>query len=876
VVRQAQTNGIKSLQIHLGISMFKSGADVKNQSYLLQILENSPDGIFTIDFELHIRYVNSAFCRLIDYTEQELLGSSITDYLGDINILGTCMALVEKTGKCNDQETIFKRHDGSVVHISKNVQAIKDEAGNVTDILIMVRDMSQLHYLNKDLEIAKQQLKQYADNLENVLTEREEALYLAKERAEVTLASIGDGVITTDAAGRVTFINPVAANLTGWSLDDVLDKPLSDVFNIVNEDSRQKVINPVDLVLRDGKTVMLANHTVLIARNGMEYNIEDTAAPIFLSDGSLIGCVLVFHDVSDKHRLQNAVRWQAAHDVLTNLPNRMLLADRFDRALARAQRHQMLLAVCVIDLDEFKPVNDRYGHSVGDKLLVEVAKRLTTIIRGDDTAARLGGDEFVLLLGDINDVDELELIMSRVLASLSMPYLIDNKSISISASIGSALYPIDHKDTDTLLRYADQAMYQAKQHGRNQYQPFNANVDQQITSSHQTLKRVQKALLDNELVLHYQPKVNMRTGEIVGMEALLRWQHPEQGMIPPLDFLPQIEMTELIIDIGEWVMDQALQQILAWVKAGKSWVVSINIAALHFHRGDFLQHLKDALARYPDVPPDLLEIEILESVALGDINQVNQLIRDCQTLGVSFSLDDFGTGYSSLNYLKRLPAETLKIDQSFVRDILDDRDDLIMVEAVINMGKVFNRKVIAEGVETTEHGVLLMRLGCDFVQGYGIAKPMPAIQVLDWANTYVADPAWAMWAGTEWKLDDFPLLVAQHDHLKWVKRLIMSVEQRNVTLNQTEITDAHQCRFGHWYYGYGVERYGQLSEFVAIEPLHNQVHEIGTAIMQACKQDDLKTARSLCATLLIAKDNILAQLTQLQKAIKLGHYKVSV
>ncbi len=856
--------------------MFKTGADIKDQAYLRQILENSPDGIFTIDFELHIRYVNSAFCRLIDYTEQELLGSSIIDYLGDINILGTCMALVEETGKCNDQETIFKRHDGSVVHISKNVQAIKDEAGNVTDILIMVRDMSKLHYLNKDLEIAKQQLKQHADNLESVLTEREEALYLAKERAEVTLASIGDGVITTDAEGRVTFINPVAAHLTGWSLDDVLDKPLSDVFNIINEDSRQKVVNPVDLVLRDGKTVMLANHTVLIARNGMEYNIEDTAAPIFLSDGSLIGCVLVFHDVSDKHRLQNAVRWQAAHDVLTNLPNRVLLADRFDRALARAQRQQMLLAVCVIDLDEFKPVNDRYGHSVGDKLLVEVAQRLSAIIRGDDTAARLGGDEFVLLLGDVNDVDELELIMRRVLASISMPYLIDNKSISISASIGSALYPIDHKDTDTLLRYADQAMYQAKQHGRNQYQPFNANVDQQITSSHQTLKRVQKALLDNELVLHYQPKVNMRTGEIVGMEALLRWQHPEQGMIPPLDFLPQIEMTELIIDIGVWVMDQALQQISAWVKAGKLWVVSINIAALHFHRGDFLQHLKDALARYPDVPPDLLEIEILESVALGDINQVNQLIRDCQILGVSFSLDDFGTGYSSLNYLKRLPAETLKIDQSFVRNILDDRDDLIMVEAVINMGKVFNRKVIAEGVETTEHGVLLMRLGCDFVQGYGIAKPMPALKVLDWANTYVADPVWAMWADTEWKLDDFPLLVAQYDHLKWVKRLIMSVGQRNITLNQTEITDAHQCRFGHWYYGYGVERYGQLSEFTAIEPLHNKVHEIGTAIMQACKQDDLKTAKSLCATLLIAKDGILAQLVRLQKAIKAVHYQGGV
>ncbi|MEQ1668672.1 MAG: EAL domain-containing protein, partial [Sulfuriferula sp.] len=596
--------------------------------------------------------------------------------------------------------------------------------------------------------------------------------------------------------------------------------------------------------------------TVLIARNGTEYNIEDTAAPIFLPDGSLIGCVLVFHDVTDKHRLQSTVRWQAAHDVLTHLPNRVLLADRFDRAIARAQRHQTLLAVCMIDLDEFKPVNDQYGHDVGDKLLIEVANRLTHIIRGDDTAARLGGDEFVLLLGDIIDANELELTMSRILASLSAPYLIDNKHIVLSASIGYALYPMDHEDADTLLRHADQAMYLAKQHGRNQWQMFDPSLDKAVTANLQTLKRIKQALHNNEFILHYQPKVNMRTGVIVGMEALLRWQDPEQGMIPPLHFLPQVEKNELIIDIGIWVMDLALQQISAWFKAGKSWVVSINIAALHFSSGHFLQHLKDALARYPDVPPDLLEIEILESVALGDINQVNQLIASCQTLGVSFSLDDFGTGYSSLNYLKHLPAETIKIDQSFVRDILDDRDDLIMVEAVINMGRVFKRKVIAEGVETAEHGVLLMRLGCDFAQGYGIAKPMPAIQVLDWANAYVADPAWAMWADTQWELNDFPLLVAQYDHLKWVKQLVLSVEHHHVTLDQAEITDVHQCRFGHWYHGCGAQRYSQLDEFTAIEPLHNQVHATGAAIIQACKNGDKEQAKILCTTLLVTKDNI--------------------
>lgn len=841
---------------------------IKDQSYLNQILENAPDGIFTIDFELYIRYVNPAFCQLINYTEQELIGSSITEYLGDLDVLDVCMKLVQETGKCTNQETTFKRHDGSMVHIAKNVQVILNEDGSTKEILVTIRDMTQLQYMNKELESSKQQLKQYAENLELMVADREQALYLAKERAEVTLACIGDAVITTDEVGQVTFLNQIAVNLTGWEMGDALGKPLPEIFNIVNEASRLKVENPVDSVLRDGKTMMLANHTVLISQTGVEYNIEDSAAPIFLADGTLIGCVLVFHDVTEKYNVQNILHWQAAHDALTNLPNRVLLTEQFNRAISRAQRQQTMLAVCMIDLDGFKPINDHHGHDVGDKLLIEVATRLSTIIRGDDTAARLGGDEFVLLFSDIHNLDEFELIITRVLASISAPYLINDIQISaLSASIGVSLYPLDEVDADTLLRHADQAMYQAKQRGRNQWQLFNRSLEAQIQSSHQTLQRVKEALCNHEFVLYYQPKINMRTGLIVGMEALLRWQHPEQGMIAPLDFLPQVEKTDLIIDIGVWVMDQALQQISVWVKAGKSWVASVNIAALHFQSGIFLQHLKDALARYPDAPPGLLEIEILESVALGDISQVNQLICDCQALGVSFSLDDFGTGYSSLNYLKRLPAETLKIDQSFVRDILESSDDLIMVEAVIKMAKVFNRTVIAEGVETVEQGVLLMRLGCDLAQGYGIAKPMPAIQLMDWANTYVAAPVWSMWADIQWEIDDFPLLVAQYDHLKWIKRLILSVSDQDIQVNQAEITDTHKCRFGQWYYGHGTQHYGQLCEFIAIEPLHNQVHEIGVAIVQACKEMDKEVANTLCATLLIAKDAILAQLVRLQEAI---------
>ncbi len=692
------------------------------------------------------------------------------------------------------------------------------------------------------------------------------ALYAEKERAEITLASIGDAVITTDAEGRVTFLNHVSSQLTGWDASEAIGQPVAEVFHIVNEATRARVVSPVDEVLKNGKTVNLANHTVLIARNGKEYNIEDSAAPIFLHDNSLLGCVLVFHDVSEKHQLLKSVRWQAGHDVLTGLPNRVLLADRFARALANAKRQKNLLGVCLMDLDQFKPVNDLYGHDMGDRLLVEVTARMNQAVRSEDTVARLGGDEFVMLLGGLVDIPQLELVLRRILEAVSAPYLIEGHSIDISASIGVAIYPLDEVDADTLLRHADQAMYLAKQAGRNRVHWFDVAHDRQTQTSQQMLSSIREALQDNELCLYYQPKVNMRSGKVVGMEALLRWLHPQQGLLPPLEFLPLAEQSDLIIEIGEWVIEQALQQSAAWSAAGKDWPVSVNIAARHFQLPDFLDRLKAILARYPDVPPQRLEIEILESVALGDMNHVQQLILACQTLGVKFSLDDFGTGYSSLSYLKQLPADTLKIDQSFVRDMLDDQDDLALVEAVIGLAAAFGRKVVAEGVETIEHGVLLMRLGCDIAQGYDIARPMPAAQVMDWAAQFTPAPKWGRWAG-KWDIRDFPLLVAQHDHLDWVRRVLLAVEDAPLPLSHEQLIGHQQCRFGLWYYGEGKARYGHLAEFTAVEPVHVQVHQVGTEIVHLHAAGKLEVARELCHTLPGLKDQIVERLEALQLAM---------
>ncbi|MES2236396.1 MAG: EAL domain-containing protein, partial [Pseudomonadota bacterium] len=699
------------------------------------------------------------------------------------------------------------------------------------------------------------------------------ALYAEKERAEITLASIGDAVITTDAEGCITFINHVASQLTGWPASEAVGQPMADVFHIVNETTRARVVSPVDEVLKNGKTVNLANHTVLIARDGKEYNIEDSAAPIFLRDDTLLGCVLVFHDVSEKHQLLKSVRWQAGHDVLTGLPNRVLLADRFQRALANARRQKNLLGVCLMDLDQFKPVNDLYGHDMGDRLLIEVTARMNQAVRSEDTVARLGGDEFVMLLGGLADRQQLELVLRRILETVSAPYVIEEHTISISASIGVAIYPLDEADADTLLRHADQAMYLAKQAGRNRFHWFDVANDRQAQTSQQTLARIREALQDDELCLHYQPKVNMRNGDIVGMEALLRWQHPQQGLVPPMDFLPLAEQHDLIIEIGEWVIEQALQQNAIWSAAGKDWPISVNIAARHFQLSDFLDRLKAILARHPESPPQQLELEILESVALGDIQHVQQLIYSCQALGVKFSLDDFGTGYSSLSYLKRLPADTLKIDQSFVRDMLDDTDDLAMIEAVINLASAFNRALIAEGVETAEHGVMLMRLGCDIGQGYGIARPMPAAQVLDWAAQFTPDPKWRQWASAQkWDISDFPLLVAEHDHLAWIKQVLDTVaHQAPLSLTHEQLTNHHLCRFGLWYYSHGQARYGHLPEFTSLEPIHAEIHRTGTQIIHLYSTGQQAAAQALCHTLLTLKNNIVDLLYALHRVALTGN-----
>ncbi|MCE1113863.1 MULTISPECIES: putative bifunctional diguanylate cyclase/phosphodiesterase [Pseudomonas] len=554
-------------------------------------------------------------------------------------------------------------------------------------------------------------------------------------RAAVDAAAIFS---ETDLRGRITYVNQQFCSISGYSREELLGANHRILNSGLHEPS---FFLDMWRALAAGR--VWKGEICNRAKDGSLYWVDSTMVPLIdPHTGKVRKYVSIRFDVTEKRQLLHTLQWRVGHDVLTGLPNRAYLSDLLNQALAFSRREDVPLAVCMLDLDGFKAVNDGYGHAVGDLLLVQVAKRLQGILRGGDAVARLSGDEFVLILRYVQGPQQLQAALQRVLQALAAPYVVREHSLTLSASIGVTLYPQDDEDTDTLVRHADQAMYVAKQRGRNRYHLFDVTQEQELKATHQTVARVRRALRGGELCLYYQPKVNMRSGQVMGFEALLRWLHPSKGPVPPGDFLPLVEQTDLIVELGEWVIDQALSQLQQWRLSGCDWSVSVNIAARQLQRGGFAERLAQLLARHPGVPPARLDLEIVESVAIDNLARVGRCLDACRALGVSVSLDDFGTGYSSLSYLKRLPAQTIKIDKSFVRDILHDHDDLALTSAVIGLARAFDREVIAEGVESVEHGRVLMGLGCELAQGYGIARPMPAQAVLAWAAGYQQPGEW--------------------------------------------------------------------------------------------------------------------------------------
>ena len=395
-----------------------------------------------------------------------------------------------------------------------------------------------------------------------------------------------------------------------------------------------------------------------------------------------------------------------------------------------------------MNLDGFKPINDRFGHETGDQMLVGVAHALRDALRAGDSIARFGGDEFVAFIADLEQPEDCVPVLQRLLDAASTTVHVGELALSVSASLGVSIYPQDDGDIDQLVRHADQAMYLAKQNGKNQIQFYDPIKEASVKALSSTIDEIRLGLKNNEFVLYYQPKVNMKAGEVVGAEALIRWNHATRGLLAPGLFLPAIESHTLSIELGEWVIATALRQMEDWSATGFHLPVSVNVGSLQLQQPDFLQRLQSLLSAAPGVPADSLSLEILETTALSDLHRMTGLMQECSRLGVGFALDDFGTGYSSLSYLKSLPAKTLKIDQTFVRDMSHDPDDLSIVKGVVGLAQAFGRQVIAEGIELLQDGESLLRLGCELGQGYFIARPMPAQDMPDWARNWEAPERW--------------------------------------------------------------------------------------------------------------------------------------
>jgi len=563
---------------------------------------------------------------------------------------------------------------------------------------------------------------------------------LAEERLQLAASVFSharEGITITDANGTIVEVNDTFTRITGYSRDEAIGQNP----RILKSD-------------RQGPEFYSAMWQALIAegfwsgeiwnrrKDGELYAQMITISAIKDADQTTRRYVALFSDITPMKEHQNQLEHIAHYDALTNLPNRVLLADRLQQALAQSQRRDRALAVVYLDLDGFKLINDSHGHDVGDKLLIAVAHRMKAALREGDTLARIGGDEFVAVLVDLERPQDCEPVLNRLLQAAADPLTAGNTQLQVSASIGVTIYPQDGADADLLLRHADQAMYQAKQSGKNRYHLFDLVHDAAAKSQRESLEHIRHGFARREFVLFYQPKVNMKSGEVIGAEALIRWQHPLRGLLPPSDFLPVIEVHALSVDLGEWVIDTALAQMAKWHASGLTLPVSVNVGAHQLLQHDFVSRLTALLESHPDVDPRHLELEILETSALEDMDQVSETIHACQRIGVRFALDDFGTGYSSLTYLKRLPAELLKIDQSFIRDMLDDPEDLAIVQGVVGLAAAFHRNVIAEGVESVEHGARLLPLGCELAQGYGIAKPMPGSEMPNWVASWQPDVTW--------------------------------------------------------------------------------------------------------------------------------------
>ena len=808
----------------------------EREATLRQVLDAASVAIFLADDAGRIQHANRRLCEMFGLSPESVIGLPFTALLPPADREETLRRWAPcLTGAVPeaDFDRVLMRHDQSEFWGHLSVRPYFDSEGHCRGHITVIADITVRKLAEQALEKSKQQYDEMAARIPI-------GIYVLRDSVA--------GVFTAD------YVSPRTSALFGIDADTLRANPEA-VYQIIHPEERDHFVQ-IHVDARAHRTAIDWQGRVVACDRIRWLHVYST--PEVQDDGDVIWRGLV-EDVTEAKEYERRLEQVAHYDSLTGLPNRVLLGDRLKHAMAQVRRTGKQLVVACLDVDDFRSINDKFGHDVGDQMLIALADAMRRSIREGDTLARLGGDEFVAVFLDLDEAGLAISLLERLLSATSETIRVAKYMLRASSSIGVAYYASgDTVDADQLLRQADQAMYQAKIAGKNRYHVFDADQDRSLRGWNESLEDIRRGLAKNEFVLFYQPKVNMRSGAIVGAEALIRWRHPEKGLLSPATFLPMIENHPLALEIGEWVIEAALRQMERWGSDGSRLPVSVNIGALQLQQAQFLQTLRQLLTAHPSVNPRDLTLEILESSALEDLKHVAAVIEQSQSLGVGFALDDFGTGYSSLTYLKRLSVNQLKIDQSFVRHMLDDPNDLAILEGVIGLARAFHREVVAEGVETDAHGEMLLLLGCELAQGYGIARPMPAEELPTWAVSWQPDPYWKTIEPVN-RENLLPIFAAIEERAS-----VLAVEKfLNGLLPDAPRESARQCRLGQWLDSDGHRRFGDAPELRAVRDLHLQAHELAHALCERLRAGQQEAALDRLPALQALRDEIMDRVKRL-------------
>jgi diguanylate cyclase (GGDEF)-like protein/PAS domain S-box-containing protein len=671
-----------------------------------------------------------------------------------------------------------------------------------------------------------------------------------------------DGIIITDSKAHIIDVNQSFTELTGFTREEVIgNKP-----NILQSGRQNQNFYKVmwQSLIDEGEW---KGHLWNKKKSGEIYAELLNISAIREQDGTVSKYIGVFSDITQYKKQQEKLEFLAHHDALTQLPNRILFRDRLKTSLALTRRSENLLAVAYLDLDGFKPINDTYGHDTGDKLLIEVAKRIIESIREGDSVARFGGDEFALLLSNILTVEECNIILNRVILQIASPYQINDQQVSLSASIGVTLYPLDSVDIDGLLRHADQAMYAAKTLGRNQFHLFDYNQDILSQSRHESIERIEQSFHNGEFVLYYQPKINIRSGTVIGVEVMLRWLHPQRGLLLPNDFLPLIN-SKLSILIDQWVLENSLHQLDIWRGLGINLKLALNLSSFYLYDHNFTQNIAGLLESYPKISGTSLQLQISENTILDNIIRITENIEYCQNLGFNIILNNFGSGYSSLACIKQISIDAISIDPIFIQGMLNNDADYSIVDAVIGLSQSFQHKIIAKGVDTQEHSLILLKMGCDIIQGDYISQPMEANKLPHWINKFSSHFSCEKAINDELSKEDLPFILVEYHHSAWIDRMLEFLKKDNSRIDKPPTLSHKKCYFGKWYHGIGKKQYGNLSEFKILGSIHKKIHDHAIKLCELKKSEKYTLLKSQSPLLIDLKNQMLESVSDLKVKVK--------